>query len=99
MAKLSTEDAISYSSVFPDNFMRYRSAELVDNKWQSEMILQEQSPNSPPKEIELQLLAEDGQLWIRPQGYGEKCTADSEGSPIGIEIWQDRLRLIAFWKN
>ena len=70
----------------------YRSIEV----WQSEMTLQEQSPDFPPKAILLSLLAENGQLWIRPQGYGEKCTLDGEGSPIGLEIWQGRLRLIVF---
>ena len=63
---------------------------------QFEVTLQEQSPNFPPKTIKLSLLAENGQLWIRPKGYGEKCTADGEGSPVGVEIWQGRLRVIVF---
>jgi len=60
------------------------------------MTLQEQAPEYPDKSIELSLLSENGQLWIRPAGYGEKCTADGEGSPVGLEIWQGRLRLVVF---
>jgi hypothetical protein len=63
---------------------------------QFQITLREQSPNFEPKTIMLRLLAENGQLWIRPQGYGEKCTEDSEGSPVGMEIWEDRLRLVVF---
>ncbi|RKY10614.1 MAG: hypothetical protein DRP56_00445 [Planctomycetota bacterium] len=63
---------------------------------QFEMMLQEQSPDLPPKSIKLSFLAENEQLWIRPAGFGEKCTTDGEGSPVGMEIWQGRLRVIVF---
>ena len=72
------------------------SKQLNAATWRSEVALQEQSPDFPQKVIALSLLAENGQLWIRPQGYGEKCTTDGEGSPVGMEIWQNRLRLIVF---
>jgi len=73
----------------------YRSAETPSPQ-QFEMTLQEQAPDFPSKGIILNLLAENDQLWIQPYGFGEKCTADGEGSPIGLEIWQGRLRLIVF---
>ncbi len=66
---------------------------FVDDKL---IMLREQSPDFPPMSITLRLFAENGQLWIRPKGYGEKCTMDGEGSPVGMEIWQGRLRLIVF---
>ena len=59
-------------------------------------ILKEQCPDVPHVEIKVNILSEGGQIWIQPQGYGEKCSADGEGYPIGIEIWQGRLRLIVF---
>ncbi|MFA6187527.1 MAG: hypothetical protein WC770_10020 [Phycisphaerae bacterium] len=59
-------------------------------------IVKEQCSDSPPVEIKVNILSEGGKIWIQPQGYGEKCTIDGEGFPIGIEIWQGKLRLIAF---
>ena len=63
---------------------------------QYEVTLKEQSPAFEPKTVMLSLLSEDGQLWIRPQGYGEKCIEDGQGSPVGMEIWEGRLRLVIF---
>jgi hypothetical protein len=62
----------------------------------TEYSIKEQCPDSPPVEIKVKVLSEGGKVWIQPNGYGEKCAADGEGFPIGIEIWQGRLRLIAF---
>ncbi|MFA6424711.1 MAG: hypothetical protein WCW64_00830 [Phycisphaerae bacterium] len=58
--------------------------------------IKEQSPDFPSIEITLKVLSEGGKIWIQPKGYGEKCAMDGEGFPIGIEIWQGRLRLIVF---
>ena len=60
------------------------------------MILKEQSAECPKVTIPIQFVCENGQLWIQPKGYGEKCAEDGEGFPIGIEIWQGKLRLIVF---
>ena len=62
----------------------------------TEYIIKEQCPDSAPIEIKVNILSEGGQIWIQPQGYGEKCAMDNEGWPVGIEIWQGRLRLIMF---
>jgi hypothetical protein len=58
--------------------------------------IKEQCSDSEPVEIEVNILCECGQIWIRPDGYGEKCTIDGQGYPVGIEIWQGKLRLIVF---
>ena len=58
--------------------------------------IKEQCPDATLLEIKVNILSEGGQIWIQPQGYGEKCAADGEGFPIGIEIWQNRLRLLVF---
>ena len=60
------------------------------------VTIKEQCPDVAPVEIKVNILSEGGQIWIQPQGYGEKCAMDDEGWPIGIEIWQGRLRLIVF---
>jgi len=62
----------------------------------TEYIIKEQCPDSAPVEIKVNILSEGGQIWIQPEGYGEKCAIDNEGFPIGIELWQGRLRLIVF---
>ena len=58
--------------------------------------IKEQCPDSAPIEVKVNILSEGGQIWIQPEGYGEKCAMDDEGWPVGIEIWQGRLRLIVF---
>ena len=62
----------------------------------TEYTINEQCPDSAPIEIKVNILSEGGQIWIQPEGYGEKCAMDDEGWPVGIEIWQGRLRLIIF---
>ena len=58
--------------------------------------IKEQCADSAPVEIEVNILSEGGQIWIQPEGYGEKCAMDGEGFPVGIEIWKGKLRLIVF---
>ena len=60
------------------------------------ITLKEQCVDAQPDDIKVKLLSEGGQLWIQPDGYGEKCTADGYGCPVGMEIWQGRIRLIVF---
>jgi len=58
--------------------------------------IREQSADSPARAIKVNVLSEEGKLWIQPEGYGDKTSADGEGFPIGLEIWRGRLRLIVF---
>ena len=60
------------------------------------VTIKEQCPDASPVEIRVNILSEGGQIWIQPQGYGEKCAMDGHGYPVGIEVWQGRLRLIVF---
>ena len=60
------------------------------------ILLQEQSSDEPARTITVKLLSEAGKLWIRPDGYGDKTSQDGCGYPIGLEIWEGRLRLIIF---
>ena len=62
----------------------------------TEFAIKEQCPDVEPVEITVNILSEGGQIWIGAKGYGEKCAMDDEGWPVGIEIWQGRLRLIVF---
>jgi len=73
---------------------KYRPADIEVGQFQ--VTLQEQSPHFDPKTMVLHLAAQDGQLWIRPEGYSEKWVPDGEGSPVGMEIWEDRLRVVIF---
>jgi hypothetical protein len=58
--------------------------------------VKEQCPDYSSIEIKVNILSKGGQIWIQPQGYGEKCAMDGQGWPIGIEVWQAKLRLIVF---
>lgn len=50
------------------------------------ITIKEQCTDAATTGIEVNILSEGGQIWIQPKGYGEKCAADDEGFPIGIEI-------------
>lgn len=63
---------------------------------QIELMLKELSPEHPMATIPVRLLCEHGKLWIRPSGYGDACSEDGQGFPIALELWQGRLRLVAF---
>jgi hypothetical protein len=58
--------------------------------------IKEQCLDVAPSEVKVNILSKGGQIWIRPEGYGEKCAVDGEGRPVGIEIWHGKLRLIVF---
>ena len=60
------------------------------------ITLKEQCADASSKSVKVTLLSEEGKLWIQPEGYGDKTSADGHGYPIGLEIWQRRLRLIVF---
>jgi hypothetical protein len=60
------------------------------------LTINEQCPEVPAVAIKVKVLSEGGKIWIQPDGYGEKCAEDGAGFPVGIEIWQGRLRLIVF---
>ena len=46
--------------------------------------IKEQCSEVAPAELKVNILSEGGQIWIQPKGYGEKCTIDGEGYPVGI---------------
>lgn len=75
---------------------QYVPAETPVQPQQGRMILKEQSADCPKAAIPIRLVCENGQLWIQPDGYGEKCILDGEGSPVGLEIWEGKLRLVVF---
>ena len=58
--------------------------------------LKEQCADVPAKTVKVKILSEAGKIWIQPEGYSDKCSVDGHGYPIGLEIWQGRLRLIVF---
>jgi len=58
--------------------------------------IKEQCPDARPAEIKVNILSEGGQIWIQLEGYGDKTSVDGDGWPVGLEIWQGRLRLIVF---
>ncbi|HBG27652.1 MAG: hypothetical protein A2Y10_10380 [Planctomycetes bacterium GWF2_41_51] len=59
-------------------------------------IREQCSESALSAEVKVKILSQGGQIWIGAEGYGEKCADEGEGFPIGIEIWQGRLRLIVF---
>jgi len=35
-----------------------------------------------------------GTLLVSPKGFGDCCSLDGHGTPIGIEVWEGELRVI-----
>ena len=52
-------------------------------------------PNSD-KKIPVTLEIINGQLFIRPNGYGDCSSYDGEGVPIMIEVWDKELRVVVW---
>jgi len=61
-----------------------------------ELTLRELGSPSPAHNVGVDVLCEHGKLWIRPEGYGDACSADGQGWPVALEVWQGRLRVIVF---
>jgi len=75
---------------------RYENMKNQSGRLLVECFISEQSSDVPCKELSVNIMSEHGKLWIQPAGYGDKTSADGHGWPIGLEIWQGRLRLIIF---
>jgi len=50
------------------------------------------------KEYSGKIKASHGSLFISVEGYGEMCSNDGEGSPIAVEVFDGKLRVIA-WQD
>jgi hypothetical protein len=75
---------------------RYVPAESLETAQVLQFTLEEQDIYSSTKCVPVKVSIQNGQVWMQIEGYGEKCTEDGQGSPVGMEIWQGRLRLIVF---
>jgi len=47
-------------------------------------------------EIPVKIRLSNDALWIQPQGYGEKISAEGQGWPICLEIWDSELRVLVW---
>lgn len=47
-------------------------------------------------QLEGEVHEEHGQLWLTFQGYGEYSSAEGYGSPLAVELYEGRLRLIVW---
>ena len=75
---------------------RYANLATQSGKLLIECFISEQCSDVPDKKLPVSIMAESGKLWVHPIGYGDKTSADGHGWPIGLEIWQDKLRLVVF---
>ena len=72
---------------------RYDSKDTSAKSQPFEITLKELSPDYPCRELKAHLLCEYGKFWIRPEGFGDAYSLEGDGWPIGLELWQGRLRL------
>tara|TARA_Y100000310_G_C20407551_1_gene680372 strand:+ start:434 stop:742 length:309 start_codon:yes stop_codon:yes gene_type:complete len=50
-----------------------------------------------PKRLSIQVEVDSvGAMWIRPEGYSENSASDDTGFPIGLELYNGRLRILAW---
>jgi len=47
-------------------------------------------------DVHIPELENDMILWIRPEGYGDHSSEDGNGFPIGIEVYEGRLRVLVW---
>jgi len=48
------------------------------------------------RKLQITVTDKGGALNIYPQGYGDFSSADGHGTPIFVEIWEGRLRLVTW---
>jgi len=75
---------------------RYEKMATQSGKLLIECSISEQCSELPGKKLPVNIMVEHGKLWIQPVGFGDKTSADGHGWPIGMEVWEGRLRLIIF---
>jgi len=75
---------------------RYENIATQSGKLLIECFVFEQCSDVPCEKLPVNIMAESGKLWVQPVGYSDKTSTDGHGWPIGMEIWQGRLRLIVF---
>ena len=59
-----------------------------------DLQLQEECPEHVPQVSIPMTVYNGGKLYFAPKGYGDAGSLDGHGSPIGIEIYEGRLRVI-----
>ena len=75
---------------------RYKTMATQSGKFLIDCFISEQCSDVPRKKLPVNIMAEQGKLWVQPVGFSDKTSADGHGWPIALEIWQGRLRLIIF---
>ena len=65
----------------------------VDNRYKPLTTLRDQNGEG---EIEVEFDSSDHGVFFRFDGYGEKTSADGFGSPVGIEFYNNELRVIVW---
>jgi hypothetical protein len=48
------------------------------------------------EKIETKIEAENGKIYISPNGYGDASSEDGHGCPIIIEHWNNELRVVVW---
>jgi hypothetical protein len=63
-----------------------------------DMVMHDQVPEEgqPSRSIPVRVESENGQVWIRPQGYGDATSMDGHGWPIGVELANNEIRVLVW---
>jgi len=56
------------------------------------ILIDETSGRKIPCKIELN----NGKLFFYIEGYGDCCSQDYDGSPLVIEVWDNKLRVVVY---
>jgi hypothetical protein len=49
-----------------------------------------------PRSVDVVVDASNGWLCIQPEGYGDLCSKDGEGTPVLIELYEGELRVVVW---
>ena len=63
-----------------------------------DMVMHEQMPKGqfPGRTVPVRVESENGQVWIRPLGYGDCTSVDGHGWPIGVELANNEVRVMVW---
>jgi hypothetical protein len=80
--------------IMEDGFLSHTEDHLKKPKSMHCMVWDELSTECIPVRVQY----EDGKIWIRPKGYGDCCSADGDGTPILIELFDGNFRVVV-WED
>jgi hypothetical protein len=69
---------------------------IMSSKMTVSCTLYDKAYGDPQKKVDVKVECVNGSIYIMPEGYGDATSENGSGCPIMVEIWEGKLRLVAW---